>query len=170
VAIFPSRSVEPTQLGPYEELLNSRRVWRIYLDEYPMSDDPAPGLGLLQLLSVPDDLAKEFVARFKYRAEREIADSAKAKKVVTLLEELLIRRYPQLNREEVRTMFELEDLRKTRVWQEAHEEGEKEATTKIHSELVPELLAKGMGLKEIAALLKISVAEVRRLAKAAEKQ
>jgi predicted transposase/invertase (TIGR01784 family) len=36
VAVFPSRNVEPKNLAPYQELLQSRRVRRIYLNEYPM--------------------------------------------------------------------------------------------------------------------------------------
>ena len=77
------------------------------------------------------------------------------------MEEFLVRRFPNLGREEIRVMFELEDLRKTRVWQEAREEGREEKT----GELVHKLLAKGMAVKEIAALLDTSVQEVRRLSK-----
>jgi predicted transposase YdaD len=40
-----------------------------------------------------------------------------------LMEEVLIRRYHELDCVEIRRMFKLQDLRKTRVWQEAHEEG-----------------------------------------------
>ena len=54
-------------------------------------------------------------------------------------------------------MFQLEDLRKTRVWQEAREE-ERE-------QLVQKWLAKGKTVKEIAELLDTTVQEVRRLSK-----
>jgi predicted transposase/invertase (TIGR01784 family) len=70
-------------------------------------------------------------------------------------------------------MFQLEDLRKTRVWQEAHDEGREvgrevgreEGRVERSEELVHKWLAKGMPVKEIAALLDISVQEVRRLSK-----
>jgi DNA-directed RNA polymerase specialized sigma subunit len=58
-------------------------------------------------------------------------------------------------------MFKLHDIRKTRVWQEAHEEGrelEKQKFVKI-------LLTEGRTQKDIAKMLDISVSEVRRLAK-----
>jgi predicted transposase YdaD len=58
-------------------------------------------------------------------------------------------------------MFQLEDLRKTRVWQEARDEGRKEG----REELVHKWLAKGKPIKEIAELLDTSVHEVRRLSK-----
>jgi predicted transposase YdaD len=40
VAIFESRRVEPKYLDPYEDLLLSKRVTRIYLDEFKMPADP----------------------------------------------------------------------------------------------------------------------------------
>lgn len=70
-------------------------------------------------------------------------------------------------------MFPLADLRKTRVWQEIHEEGMLEGEAKGEAkgkdatkrEWVGKWLAKGMSQKEIAALLEVPVSEVRRLAK-----
>jgi predicted transposase/invertase (TIGR01784 family) len=89
-----------------------------------------------------------------------------------LIEEVLIRRYHELDRAEIRRMFKLHDIRKTRVWQEAHEEGiEKGREEGIEKgraleqrQLVARLRANGQTLKEIAHLLGISLAEARRLA------
>src|SRR5262249_42533359 len=55
VAIFPSRGAEPQKVGPYEELLQSNRVKRIYLDEIQMVADPSISLGILRLVSAPTD-------------------------------------------------------------------------------------------------------------------
>ena len=78
-------------------------------------------------------------------------------------------------------MFDLVELRKTRVWQEAREkgveEGHKEGIEEgvergqmlAKQQLVLKWLAKGMTAKEIAELLEISPQEVRRLAKSAAK-
>jgi len=169
VAVFRSRGVEPSQLGPYEDLLQSRRVQRIYLDEYSMPPDPPLGLGILQLLSAPVGQARDLVARLLRKAECESTDTEMGAKVVELVEELLMRRFPKLDREEIRAMFQLEDLRKTRVWKEAHEEGLEQGLeqgqTLAKKEWVRKWLAKGLAAKEIAALLEISAQEVRRLAK-----
>ena len=165
VAIFSSRGVEPKELGPYEDLLRSPRVKRIYLDEYPMPADPPLGLSILQLVSAPEAQAKPLVARLIQKAEAELADSELGQKVVELVEELLIRRYPKFNRDEVRAMFPLTDLRKTRVWQEIHEEGVEEGKRLAQAELVRKCLAKGMTAKEIANFLDISVPEARKLIK-----
>jgi predicted transposase/invertase (TIGR01784 family) len=62
-------------------------------------------------------------------------------------------------------MFQLEDLRKTRVWQEAEEEGRVKGREEEREELVRKWVEKGMAIREIAALLDMSVQEVRRLSK-----
>ncbi len=77
-------------------------------------------------------------------------------------------------------MFKLHDLRKTRVWQEVHEEGVEEGIEKgiekgvekgiekgrtlERKQLIKRLQANGQTLKEIAQLLGITLAEARRLA------
>jgi transposase len=58
-------------------------------------------------------------------------------------------------------MFRLANLRETRVWQEAHEEGKADAERK----LIERWLGEGKSHKEIAGLLGVSLSEVRRLAK-----
>jgi DNA-binding NarL/FixJ family response regulator len=85
-------------------------------------------------------------------------------------------------------MFELGALRDSRVWHEAYMEGFKEGfqigfqqafksannavviaagSLEVQQQVVRNGLAQGMSAKEIAKLLEISVAQVRRLAKKA---
>ena len=75
-------------------------------------------------------------------------------------------------------MFHLADIRKTRVWQVAHEEGgakgeakgrvkgKAEGKAETRREFVLRMLAKGMTHHQIAELVEISLQEVRRIAKA----
>ena len=82
-----------------------------------------------------------------------------------------MRRFTELNREEVRKMFQLHDLRESKVWQEAHQVGHDEGREEGHEvgrkeergEVVKRMQAKGMTLKAIAELLDIPLPEVRRL-------
>lgn len=170
VAIFESRRFEPKHFGPYEDLLGSARVTRIYLDEVPVPADPPPGLAILQLVSAPEGDIKNLVDRLARKAHG-------GRKVMELAEELLIRRFSEYQREEIRKMFHLADIRKTAVWKEAHEEGMEQGIGKgiekgietgkmqVKRELVRTWLAGGKSVKEIAELLGLSAAEVRRLAK-----
>ncbi len=54
-------------------------------------------------------------------------------------------------------MFKLEDIRKTEMWKESVEDTQRQ--------LVHRWRAEGKSLKEIAELLNVPVAEVRRLAR-----
>ncbi len=56
--------------------------------------------------------------------------------------------------------FKLHDLRESKVWKEAHDEGE----TELKLKLVEKWLAKGLTQAEIADLLEIPVEEVKSLA------
>jgi len=88
-----------------------------------------------------------------------------------------MRHFTELGREEIRRMFKLDDIRKSRVWQEAHEEGKEEGREEgkeqgkeqgkvlVKQQFVHRLRAKGKSLKEIADQLEIPLAEVRRLAR-----
>ena len=93
VALFESRRTEPLQLGPYDALLNSRHVVRIYLDELTVPADPPFGLGLLQLVSVSEPEVKGLVRRLIHKAEKGIVDSDLRSKVIELVEGLLLRRF-----------------------------------------------------------------------------
>jgi len=62
-------------------------------------------------------------------------------------------------------MFQLDDLRKTRVWQEAHEEGE----ASERQRLIRKWRSEGRTIKQIAEELDIPVADVRRLARNSDK-
>jgi predicted transposase/invertase (TIGR01784 family) len=57
-------------------------------------------------------------------------------------------------------MFELSDLKQTKVYQEALEEGERRANLKA----APRLLALGLSLEQVAEALGLSIEEVRQAA------
>jgi len=167
VALFGSRSIEPEE-STYGDLLASRRVRRIYLDEATVTGEAPPGLMILQLISCPEAEAYELVEGLRLRVRQE-PDCGRADVIIELMYQVLIRRYPGKDREDLRHMFKLHDIRETRVWKEAHEEGVEEGLEKgkqrRDEEHVERLKANGKTLKEISELLGITLAEVRRLAK-----
>lgn len=58
-------------------------------------------------------------------------------------------------------MFGLSDLKQTRVYQEAVEEGKEQGIQQKSLELVPVLLRLGLSLEEIANELNLSLEQVR---------
>jgi predicted transposase/invertase (TIGR01784 family) len=172
VAIFVDRKTEPKPQPGYKFLLESAQVRRIYLDELEVPDNAAPGVKLLQLVSAPESETRERVSKL-IRESRQEFDCEHSNVIVELMEELLMRRFKEMNREEIRQMFQLHDLRESKVWQEAHKEGKDEGKDEGKEEgrmlekqdLVKRWHAKGKTIKEIAELLEIPAVEVRRMAR-----
>jgi predicted transposase/invertase (TIGR01784 family) len=180
VAIFGDRSIEPRPQPSFQEMLRLHHVRRIYLDELSVSATATPGLQLLQLVTSPEPQMPRRVSELLNRARAD-ADCERGRVIVELTEEVLMRRFTEMNREEVRRMFKLHDLRESRVWQEAFQEGEEEGIQKgiekgiekgraeerllMQRELLERCLAEGMPLKEIAKLLNLPLAKVRRMAR-----
>ena len=164
VALFDKRSTEPKNQPAYRDLLNSPRVRRFYADKLEVSAQATPGLKILQLVSAPITEAQILVDSILRKPDCE-----PPKVIVELVEEVLIRRFNKMTREEIRKMFKLHDIRKTRVWEEGHEEGREEGreegSEETKREVVSHLQKQGKSLKEIADLLAWPIAEVRRLAK-----
>ncbi len=77
--------------------------------------------------------------------------------LLQLIEAILVYKLPQLSREELEAMFSLNDLKQTRVYQEALEEGRQEAKL----ELVPFLISLGISLEEIAVRLGLELEQVQ---------
>lgn len=63
VALFANRAAEPRPQPPYEDLLASPRVRRVYLEELSPAGAAAPGLTLLQLVTAPKNETPELVAQ-----------------------------------------------------------------------------------------------------------
>lgn len=71
---------------------------------------------------------------------------------------VFVYKFPKLSREEIETMLGLSELKQTKVYQEAVEEGE----LKAKLEMVPVLLELGMTVEQIAARLGLEVSIVNR--------
>ena len=64
------------------------------------------------------------------RTKNEIGDDALRADLIELIETVIIYKLPRLSREEIEAMLQVDDIRKTRVFQEAKEEGVKEGIKK----------------------------------------
>jgi predicted transposase/invertase (TIGR01784 family) len=165
VAIFPTRNEEPTHLGPYEDLLGSKRVKRIYLEDIANAKNPPVGLALLQLLFATEKEAELIAPRVVAKAKTDFGDSDLQAKLVELVERLLMTRFTGLSLEEMRMKFKLHDIRQSKAWQQLREEALKEGAERASKRLIESLLASGMTKNEIGQRLKMPLSEVERLTK-----
>jgi predicted transposase YdaD len=117
VAIFSKRIYDPGKLAHYEEFFDSDRIIRIYLDEL-LASESLP-LGLVQLVVTNPQNAVNLAKKLVINAQEQI-------EILKLIETVLVYKFPKLSRQEIEAMFTLSDLKQTRVYQDARQEGRQE--------------------------------------------
>lgn len=165
VVLFAERSLDPPSTEPYRLLLDSSWTRRVFLDE--LQDAPSTSLGYAILLFVgfQGTDALDTGRALVERAEKEMPEEKSRRDVIELIETLVLAKFPTLTRKELATMLKLEDVRRSRIWQEAAEEGKIEGKVEGKSEgrreakleLVPKLAALGLNQQRIAEMLDLPV-------------
>jgi len=124
-------------------------------------------LSILQLIGLDDAVAPEQARRLVERARTEVTDGAERERVVELVLTTLVYKFPTLEREAIRQMLGLDELKQTRFYQEIAEEeraeGREEGREEAFALAVPSFLALGMTVEQIAETLKTDVATVERI-------
>jgi len=155
VAIFSTRSLDPGLSIHYVELQPKLRV--VYLDELIINQNLPISLGIVQLVVDSREEAIEKTPRLLQRVREEIADPNQWRKILDLIETVLVYKFTDLSREELETMFSLSDLKQTKVYQEAKIEGKLEGKIEGKLELLPKLLAAGLSVEQVAQILEVEL-------------
>jgi predicted transposase/invertase (TIGR01784 family) len=116
VIIYPSRSLEQSNLAVAIEMLASGRIKPIYLDELATGAELSIGLSLMLLTTLEGDVAKA-------EAWRLVGQAQGSRDIISLLSTIIVYKFSNLTRDEVDLMLGIE-LQQTRVYQEARAEGE----------------------------------------------
>jgi predicted transposase/invertase (TIGR01784 family) len=159
VVLFASRALEPADVTPYRPLLEARYVQRYYLDELQEVPNSPLGLSILQLIGRAESEAAATARDIVVRAKAEITDAALRADVIELIETVIMYKLAGATREEIQTMLQISDLRNTRVYQEALEEGERKGLARA----VVKLAEKQMSADEIAKFLDVEIEFVRQV-------
>lgn len=160
VVVFKKRSLDPGNLPQYIELLTSQRVRRIYLDELGEAADQSLGVGIVKLIVETKKKAVNYARQLLNKARQEIADEATRRQVIELIETIILYKLPQLTPQEIEAMFGLDELKKTRYYQEVAQEAKQEGKL----EAVPKLLQFGLTIEQVAEALNLPVEQVRQAA------
>ncbi|KAM3113444.1 Rpn family recombination-promoting nuclease/putative transposase [Phormidesmis sp. 146-33] len=159
ILIFPSRTIEPSNLTLHRALLNSSQVYRIYLEELDTLNQQSLGLSLLQLPIASDaemiQQAKQLIARVGQASIPLIEKD----EIIEVISTIAIYKFSNLSREEVESMLG-QSLQETRVYQEAKAEGKAEMLRVT----VPLLMEAGMSVEQIAQRLDVDLATVQKAA------
>lgn len=116
VVIYPTRTVEQSRIETVRDLLASRRIIPVYLDELGEIEELPIGLGLMVLTTLEGDNATT-------AARRLIVKSQSNGDIIDLISTIIVYKFSNLSRDEVDAMLGIE-LEQTRVYQEAQAEGE----------------------------------------------
>lgn len=181
VVIYPSRTLEQKNLEPYRCLIASDQLLRIYLDELPSSSPDHFEMGILQLIASPPEAALEQARRMVPRLRASNRSAEFRRRMVQFVETVILYQFPKLSREEIEVMLQVQDVRETRVFQEALEEGiekglvkgreeaREEAREEVTLAVAKRLLALGRPVEEIAEATDLPVAKIRTLKKKSKK-
>ena len=164
VVIYPRRSIEREIEVHFGDLLNLNQVTRIYLDELEESENAPLGISLVKLIIAQDTEAPEKARNLLVRTKEEVEDSQLEQDMIDLIESIVVYKFPQMSRQEIAKMLEVEDLKQTRFYQEAFAEGKDEGKDEGKLEAVSRMVESGVHLEAIAYWLDLPIEKVRKQA------
>jgi len=160
VVIYPSRSIEQSNIQPYRALLNSDQVHRVYLDELGNIRSLPIWVALMVLTTVEESQAP---AEARYMLQRNIAEQPSSQAIIEMVTTIMVYKFEQLSQKEVETMLGI-TLQETRVYREIKEEGREEGREEEAANLVSRLLNKRFGevsgeMRSLVSSLPLAVLE-----------
>lgn len=160
VVIYPSRKIESPEMPAYKDFLALPKVKRIYLNELEVTAERSLGLRMLKLVVESNRKTPKQARNLIAQVQQEVGDFLVRREIMELIETIVVYKFPQKSRQELEQMLGLGDLKETKFYQEAKQEGQQE--TKL--EAVPRLLKMGLTFEQIAQGLDLSVEEVKKVA------
>lgn len=162
VLIFTERRFDPGLPIHYKDFDNGSRFRRIYLDQLTEEvADSSLELGVVQLIGVKKKAAPEKARKLIERARQELTDDVSRRAILELISTVFVYKFPNLARQEIEAMLGISELKQTRVYQEALEEGREE----LLAAAVPLLLKSGMTVEQIAEQLGVELEAVKQATK-----
>ncbi len=144
IAIFARRSYEPEPRSHVQEMLNCQRILRVYLEDLVDRETDSFAINIIQLILSTESQAVTMARRLGDKIEQE-NDPEIQEQVLELIETVLVYKFPKLNRQEIEAMFTYSDLKQTRVYQDAREEGEQRGLVKGQATMLLRLLNRKFG-------------------------
>jgi predicted transposase/invertase (TIGR01784 family) len=122
VAIFAKRNCEPEIVDHVQEMIDSNRIIRVYLEDLVRQETNSLTIAIIQLILAPENKAPKLARQINEKVQQE-PNTDLQDQVVKFIETVLVYKFPKLSRQEIEAMFTFNDLKNTRVYQEAKQEG-----------------------------------------------
>ncbi|MBD2453730.1 Rpn family recombination-promoting nuclease/putative transposase [Nostoc sp. FACHB-87] len=143
VIIYPSRSIEQSDIYPHRTLLNGEQVHRVYLDELGDIRQLPLWVALMVLTTVEPEQAPTEARYLLTRASQETSERA-SRAIIEMITTIMVYKFEILSRAEVESMLGI-TLQETRVYREIKEEGREEGRTEEAVSLIIRILTKRFG-------------------------
>lgn len=145
---------------------------RVYLDELDATASQSLGIGLVQLVVDDEETAAHRARQLIEQAQQKTAAGLSRQAIIELIETIVIYKFPQLGRQEIEEMLGLNELKQTKIYQQAFAEGEQcgeqrgeqRGEQKVQLRAVPKLLELGLTIEQAAQALGLDVETVKRIA------
>ncbi len=141
--IYPSRSLEQTDISPYQSQLNSPQVHRIYLDELGDIRSLPVWVGLMVLTTIDEEQATSEARNLLTRSQQEIPP-AENRAIIELITTIMVYKFEGKSQREVEQMLGI-TLKETRVYREIKEEGREEGRKAEACQLIMRQLTRRVG-------------------------
>jgi len=133
VAMFSTRRQDPGLPRPYRTLLSNQQIKIFYLDELEISPNASIGLEIISLIVGTNQEAITKAQKAVDHTRKRIEDTTEQRKIVELIETVLVYKLKNLTRKEIEAMFTMDDLKETRYFQDVKQEGLQEGLEKERS-------------------------------------
>jgi predicted transposase/invertase (TIGR01784 family) len=161
VVIYPSRSIERKIPLQFDDFLALNRVTIIYLDELE-ADSQSLGIQLLQIILAKEELVVNQAKSLVNQARIELTEETIQKNFIDLVEQILVYKLPTKTREEIEAMFGLEDLKKTRFYQDVKAEGIAEGISQGIAQGISQGIAEGESRGRTQEALNLVLRQIKR--------
>ncbi|MFN6470653.1 MAG: Rpn family recombination-promoting nuclease/putative transposase [Nostoc sp. SerVER01] len=134
------------------------------LDELSQAAETSAGVGVVKLVIEAEETAPEVAKRLIEQAKQQVTDQVTQRDLINLIETIIVYKLPQKSREEIEAMLGLSELKQTKVYQEALEEGKQQGKQQSKLEAIPRMIKFGLSLEAIAQLLDLPLEVVQQAA------
>lgn len=137
VVIYPSRTIEQSQILPYQDLLNGSRVHRVYPNELGEMAQLPLGVALMVLTTLQENQAAVEARNLLARSQQELPTQM-SRAIMEMITTIMVYKFTNLSRQEVEAMLGI-SLQETRVYQEAREDEAKSLILRLLNRRVGEV-------------------------------
>lgn len=163
VVIYPNRQTEQTNITPYEILLNSPQIHRVYLDQLELGVTTSLPVQLIQLTVTQTEAAQTLAQNIIHQAKQEPLPTQQA--IINLATTIIAYKFIHLSRQEVEEMlgFTTSELEKSRFYQEITAEALEKGRHEGEQLLILRLLSQRLGELDPGLVTQITALSLERL-------